>query len=200
MPTLKVYQVCLNKDKNELNKLDFDIIKLDIEYFIKKLFLYYHIQIAQYSFGLITSKAGFDKFILNEKNDENLSKINEKLYCENLEKSYKNYPIMKKHCNDNNYEFIIFNRENNKFYTHEKTDKLKNIKITTYINPLSIIKVNNIYQGNDFDSLKKLYINKNDISFVERIKSLIKDDDLSIKLIGKFKSSSKIIPKFNEII
>ena len=32
---------------------------------------------------------------------------------------------MKKHCINNNYEFIIFDKENNKFYTHEDNDKLK---------------------------------------------------------------------------
>ena len=52
---------------------------------------------------------------------------------ENLEKSYKNYPIMKKHCIDNNYEFIIFVKEKNKFYTHEDNDKLKNIELILLI-------------------------------------------------------------------
>ena len=38
-----------------------------------------------------------------------------------------------------------------------------------------------------------MYINKNDISFVQQIKSKIKNDDLNIKLIGKFNP----LPKFN---
>ena len=39
---------------------------------------------------------------------------------------------MKNHCNDNNYEFIIFDKKNNKLYTHEDNDKLKNIELIIY--------------------------------------------------------------------
>ncbi len=85
------------------------------------MLVYYGILITQYSFGIITSKVGFDKHISKEKSDDEIS--NEKIgkvYCENLEKLYKFYTIMKKHCKDNNYELIIFVKENSKFYIHEE--------------------------------------------------------------------------------
>ena len=48
IPTLKIYQVGLNKDLADLKQLDKDIINLDIEYFIKKIDKYLSIKIQQY--------------------------------------------------------------------------------------------------------------------------------------------------------
>ena len=60
---LKIYQVDINKDNTALIKLDMDKISVDIEYFVKKLKTELKIDIKYYSFGIITSKKGYDLYI-----------------------------------------------------------------------------------------------------------------------------------------
>ena len=145
IPTLKNYQVGLNKDLIELLKLDKDIINLDNEYFIKKIYHYLGIKIQQYSFGIITSKDGYEanKYKFGNIENENKGKISEekeymestidkKLFGENCEKTYKNYVVMRDYCKNNCFEFFIFDKNNKKFYLHGENNNLQAINFTQY--------------------------------------------------------------------
>ena len=206
IPTLKNYQVGLNKDLIDLLKMDKDIINLDIEYFIKKIDKYLGIKIQQYSFGIITSKDGYDanKYKFENIENENKSKeskendyieisIDENLFGENCEKTYKNYIIMKDYCKDNFFEFIIFDKNNKNFYLHGEDNNLQAINFTQYKDEKFIIKIENIFDDKNFDELKKMYFNKNDCSYISEKIKVCKGDNLNIKLIGKFKTSENDI-------
>ena len=196
IPTLKVYQVGLNKKLIELEKLDVDKINLDIEYFIKKIYINFGIKILQYSFGIITSKAGYDSN-QNEKKAEDkkdINNINEAK--EAYEKGYKNYEIMRQFCERNSYEFLIFDKNDKTFFINYNNN-LEKIKFLEYFYKNSLIKIKNIFE--DFsENLIKMYYNKNDFSYIsEKIKSSFKEtkDNLEIKLIGKFKCLDNCINK-----
>ena len=82
---IKLYQVSIKKSKEDLAKLDIDIIKLhclNISKTLQKLG-----QIKKFSFGIITS---FNSY----KNDK------------------KNYILMKNDCEKKNYELLIYNISN----------------------------------------------------------------------------------------
>jgi len=188
IPTLKVYQVGLNKKLIELEKLDTDKINLDIEYFIKKIYINFGIKILQYSFGIITSKAGYDSN-QNEKkaeDNEDINNINEAK--ESSKKRYENYEIMRQFCERNSYEFLIFDK-NDKTYYVDYNNNLEKIKFLEYFYKKSLIKIDNIFEDYT-ENLTKIYYNKNDTSYIsDKIKSSFKEnnDNLEIKLIGKFK-------------
>ena len=57
---------------------------------------------------------------------DNYDDINNDKKEEENDKEYKNYNSMKTYCNDNNYEFLIFDPKDNKFYI-DKDNKLENI-------------------------------------------------------------------------
>ena len=200
--TLKVYQVGINKEKDELDKLDIDIIKLDIEYFIKKIYIHYGIKISQYAFGIITTKEGYDQFMNQnkkekDKKDENNKKEKKEYFMgENYENKYKNFPIMKQHCQTNSYEFLLFDKNEKKFYSFDNNDELRVVKLMNYFDDKSIINVSDIYKEINFSKLKKMYTNKNEISnILNDIKSTIREEeDISIKVIGKFNYNEKYIP------
>ena len=62
---LKVFQVSINKKKEDLEKLEFDKIEYDISYFIEKLCRILNIKIKIFTFGIITSFQVFKKQNLN---------------------------------------------------------------------------------------------------------------------------------------
>ena len=64
---------------------------------------------------------------------------------------------MKNFCDKNQYEFIVFDKKENIFYTHESNNSLKLIHFKTYIKNESLIKLTNIFQDKeeDFIILKK---------------------------------------------
>ena len=206
IPTLKNYQVGLNKDLIELLKLDKDIINLDNEYFIKKIYHYLGIKIQQYSFGIITSKDGYEanKYKFGNIENENKGKISEekeymestidkKLFGENCEKTYKNYVVMRDYCKNNCFEFFIFDKNNKKFYLHGENNNLQAINFTQYKDEKCIIKVKNIFDHKNFNELKKMYFNKKDYSYISEKINASLGSDLKIKLIGKFKTSENNI-------
>ena len=169
---LKIYQVGINKDNTSLKKLDKDIICFDLEYFIKKLKEEFGIDIKKYTFGIITSKNGYDyniKKIYNDEEDDN--KINDIFYFfedndeteigENLEKGYKNYKNMKKFCDKNNYEFIIFDKNTKQSFIQEN-DNLLPFNFIEKTEIKFIRNINQIYDKCDFSKLQKKLIKKSD--------------------------------------
>ena len=201
--TLKIYQLGINKEKKELENLNIDKIKLDIEYFIKQIYLYYGIKISQYTFGIITTKSGYDKFNNNNdeiKKDENKQNDDEEYFMgENYNNKYKNYPIMKEFCKDNNFEFLLFDRNEKKFYSFDNDDKLQVVELMTYIDVKYIIEVMDIYEHVNINKLKKKYMNNiNTSAITNNIKSIIKED-ISIKVIGKFKYNDNELPNIKNV-
>ena len=200
-PIIKFYQIGINKDPKELEKLDSCVIFFDVEFFIKNLENKYGIKIKQYSFGIITTKSAYDNYfsknnnIINEIDFKNKSELINNFNGENPDKNYKNYFNTKIFCEKNKYEFIIFDKEKTTFNTHEVDNKLKEINFFNYYNKDVMVDVKRLYDRQNINNLIKLYYNKNDnISCIENIKTLLKGN-LEIKIIGKFNYLNNEIPK-----
>ena len=202
---LKTYQVGINKDNTSLKKLDKDIICFDLEYFIKKLKVEFGIDIKNYTFGIITSKNGYDYNITKIYNNINENKIKDIFHLyedndeieigENLEKGYKNYKNMKKFCEKNDYEFIIFDKNTKQSFIQEND----NLIPFNFIEKTEIKFIRNIiqiYDKCDFSKLQKKQIKKSDYFQKDEIKSVIKED-VKIKYITKFVTNDKKLPNIN---
>ena len=202
---LKIYQVGINKDNTSLKKLDKDIICFDLEYFIKKLKDEFGIDIKQYTFGIITSKNGYDYNINKIYTGEDENKINDIFYSfedndeteigENLEKGYKNYKNMKKFCDKNDYEFIIFDKNTKQSFIQEN-DNLIPFNFFEKTEFKFIRNINQIYDKCDFSKLQKKQIKKSDYFQKDEIKSVLKED-VKIKYITKFVTNDKKVPDIN---
>ena len=203
---LKIYQVGINKDFYSLEKLDNDLIQFDIEYFIKKLKLEFGVDIKQYVFGIITSKSGYDKnkkIKMNKNEKENSNLINNIFYTidnnedleENLDKSYKNYYIMKEFCANNNYEFIIFDKNTKKSFIQEK-ENLIDFNFIDNTNEKCLRNIFGIYDNCDVQNLKKMAVQKSDFFPNYEIKSLLKYN-FRIKYISKFRTKDNKLPEIN---
>ena len=97
---------------------------------------------------------------------------------------------MKKFCNDNKYEFLIFDPNNNKFFI-DKNENLEIIDFHDYYDKSLMNTVANyICRNEDNYHLTKLPINPNEITKTDReyisnsINAIAKDKQLN--LIGKF--------------
>ena len=112
----KGYQIGINKPRESLLKLFKNKIKMDILYFISKINKLLSQKITKFSFGIITTINAYNAQSNNnnsiEKNDNeneaDIDVINEDDKEEENDNEYKNFKNMKKFCNVNNYEFIIF--------------------------------------------------------------------------------------------
>jgi hypothetical protein len=71
--------------------------------------------------------------INNKYSEINDFAINENNNKEDNDNDYKNYKIMKKYCNENNFEFIIFAPKEKKFYIDNENNKLNYIDFTNKI-------------------------------------------------------------------
>jgi hypothetical protein len=204
---LKIYQVGINKENSALKKLNEDFIIFDLEYFLKKIKSEYGIDIKKYTFGIITSKSGYDYNILNKnnENEDNNDKMNNIFYDfddedntnngENLNKKYKNYKNMKKFCEENKYEFIIFDKDlKNSFI--QKNETLAYFDFINETEEKNIKNTSQIYDNCDITKLKKNRVNKNDYITNNEIKALLKFN-FDIKYISKFKTINDEIPNIN---
>ena len=91
---LKVYQVSISKDEEDLEKLDKDKIKYDLSYFIEKVNRILNIEIKNFSFGIITSYQNY----LNKK---------------------ANTQLISNFCIKNKYELLLYDINDNKLYLNE---------------------------------------------------------------------------------
>ena len=188
---LKIYQIGINKEKSELEKLDKDMIVLDLIYFIEKIEKQYNFKIDELYFGIITSKEGYIKNYGEKKDIEKKYEDNIVLNGENLEKSYKNYKIMKKYCEDNFFEFLIFDKNNRTFSIHNNNDILMAINFLEYKNKNYLInKKEYVYQN--ISNITKMYYNKNDYSIDEINNTIGKYNE--IKILAKFKTINNDFP------
>ena len=180
---LKIYQIGINKEKSELDKLDKDIITFDLIYFTNKIEKIYNIKIDEIYFGIITTKEGY---IRNYGENKNTEKLNI-----NLEKRYKNYKTMKKFCYDNRFEFLVFDKSNKTFSIHSDNNILTPVNFTEYINEEFLINPKS-YQFYNILNIKKIYFNKND-NLINEINNIIGECN-KCKILGKFQTSTNDIP------
>ena len=112
---LKAYQIGINKGKDDLEKLNINFLLFDLYYFCQKLEIEKQIKIDKIELGLITTYNAYKEY-LNKKTKLNL-----------------NFENMKKFCENNSFEFLIFNTKDSNFYklngnNLENTDIIQNSK------------------------------------------------------------------------
>ena len=186
---------------------------MDLLYFIYKINNFLNEKITEFSFGIITTKYAYD----SQKNNNNINNncnndfeidkyddINEDKKEEENDKEYKNYNSMKTYCNDNNYEFLIFDPKNNKFFI-DKDNNLENIVFHDYYeNKFKNIVSNYIFKNEENYNLTKLPIFPNEITKTDKeyirnsINEAIKDKQLNF--VGKFQKEESIKIDFNNLI
>ena len=112
---LKAYQIGINKGKDDLEKLNINFLLFDLYYFCQKLEIEKQIKTDKIELGLITTYNAYKEYLNKEK------------------KFYPNFENMKKFCENNSFEFLIFNTNDSNFYKFngnnlENTDIIKNSK------------------------------------------------------------------------
>ena len=177
---LKIYQIGLNKNNSDLEKLNKNLIFLDIEYFIKKLAYHYGIKISKFSFGIITSRNGYEK---NKEVNFNFSKENNR---------YNNYKKMKEFCENNLFEFLIFDKNNKKFYIHNIENDLQEINFLKY--KKTFIETEKEYIFSNISNLSKMYLSKKDYYRNSKVQELIGEYN-KITYIGKFCTKDNTFPE-----
>ena len=213
-PIFKGYQIGINKPLSSLLQLYIEKVKIDSLYFISKINKLLDEKITEFSFGIITTKYAYDSQTKNNinKNDNN---FNDELEIDNYDdrnndkkeeekdNEYKNYNTMKKFCNDNKYEFLIFDPINNSFFIN-KNENLENIAFHDYyVKNLMNNVTNYICRNEDNYNLTKLPIYPNEITKTDReyisnsINTIAKDKQLN--LVGKFEKDENINIDFDLI-
>ena len=172
---MKVYQVCINKSKDDLEKLEFNIIEYDLNYFIEKLYRIIGIEIKSFTFGIISS---YQSYKNKNKNLQNISNF----------------------CIENKYEFLLYDIEQNTIFINESKEKneynLKKISSFEKINNFNF-RISKIFKEG-CKIPKKYNIEKIKPSSYEKyiekaFNSLTNNQfEIDFKLIGKFKSDISI--------
>jgi len=172
---LKAYQVSINKSKDDLKKLEFNIIEYDLNYFIEKLYRIIGIEIKSFTFGIIAS---YQSYKNKNKNLQNISNF----------------------CIENKYEFLLYDIEQNTFFI--KKSKKKNEYNLTKAPSFEEINNSNFSLCKIFKKgckiSKKYYIEKIKPSSYEKyieeaFNSLTNNQfEIDFKLIGKFKSDISV--------
>ena len=172
---MKLYQISTKKSKEDLEKLDEDIIKLhciNINKNLEKLGT-----IKKFSFGIITSYNCF-----KEKKDD--------------------YKLMKTHCKNNNFELLIYNIIEKKFYIEKEGEEntllpLENIYSISDINNLVLPNYDSFFQIKPrFITMK--YLNRN---YIDCFKKYFNENEKchDIKIIGKIDYDKSLISSsFND--
>ena len=172
---LKVYQISTNKNKDDLKKLEFNIIEYDLNYFIEKLYRIIGIEIKSFTFGIIAS---YQSYKNKNKNLQNISNF----------------------CIENKYEFLLYDIEQNTFFINKS--KKKNEYNLTKAPSFEEINNSNFSLCKIFKKgckiSKKYYIEKIKPSSYEKyieeaFNSLTNNQfEIDFKLIGKFKSDISV--------
>ena len=197
----KGYQIGINKPRYSLSNLSKERINIDILYFISKINKFINKKITKFTFGIITTINAYLSNINNNSNINNkYSEINDFAINENNNKEdndndYKNYKIMKKYCNENNFEFIIFAPKEKKFYIDNENNKLNYIDFNKYLNLNMANDVTN-YLFNNEDNLNiiKIPLYPNEITKMDQkyiYDSINEIKDKQLNFIGKFAMEKK---------
>ena len=98
---LKAYQIGINKGKDDLEKLNTNFLLFDLYYFCQKLEIEKQIKINKIELGLITTYNAYE-----ENKNKNIK----------TKQNYPNFDKMKVFCENNSFEFLIFNTNTSTFY------------------------------------------------------------------------------------
>ena len=202
-PVFKGYQIGINKPRYSLANLSKERIKMDILYFISKINKFLNKKITKFSFGIITT---INAYFSNSKIDFNIDTnyieindfaINEDNNKEENDNEYKNYKTMKKHCNENNFEFILFDPKDKIFYIEDEKSDLKIITFNKYLDSNKTNNVTNyIFSNEDELNIIKIPLYPNEITKSDQkiIYESINDiKDKKLNFIGKFGKEKKNI-------
>ena len=214
-PIFKGYQIGINKPLNSLSQLYKEKIKMDLLYFISKINNFLNEKITEFSFGIITTKYAYDSQKKDNNNNINnifnndceidiYDDISDDKKEEENDIEYKNYNSMKTYCNNNYYEFLIFDPKDNKFYI-DNDNNLINITFHNYYDNKFINNVTNyIFKSEENYNLTKLPIFTNEITKTDKeyirnsINEAIKDRQLNF--VGKFQKEANIKIDLNNLI
>lgn len=188
---IKLFQVSINKSLEDLLRLNREVIEVDCEHMtntgLNNIDNYKNV-----SFGIITSKTAFDKY--KELKEKYKIKNNNKI-LNSIEKT--SYFLMKQHCNNNNYEFLVYDILNNKFYIENNSNELveyNNFYVFDEKSKLNINKLSNIFSFESKKISTKYFDKNNFISDLNKIQLFedIKDKN-SLNIIGKFKYNKNFL-------
>ena len=212
---LKGCQIGINKDLDDLKKLNINFLLFDLYYFCQKIKYQKGIKINKIELCIITTKNAYDEQI-----DFLEKKIKSK------DRKYPNFNVMKKFCEENGFIFLIFDTKDSQFYRCnnnfelEKTDlkysnskfEVKEIflkdeyiseteKLNYFFNPKKSNKIGEINLPSNFpiENLNKEFIfeiNENTAYYYQEdeLENLFKDEE-HIKYI---QFEEKIKRKYNE--
>ena len=188
---IKLYQVSIKKTKEDLLKLNRNLIEVDCQYMTNKYLCNFG-KYENYNFGLITSKTTYDQYFESLENSK-----------KNIEKKSDNYfektpyYLMKDYCKKNKYELLVYDMFDNKFYIENDS----NNKLIEYNNfyefnmdyKLNTPKLNNIFSLKPIKKSIK-YVNKdNFISELNKTK-LFKDINKNcLNILGKFEYNKNLL-------
>ena len=164
---MKLYQVSINKSKDDLEKLDSNIVGLHCCNLKKELEVIG--EIKNFSFGIITSLSVFNKYLENQ----NIS---------------GEYNLMKETCKKNNYEFLIYDVSKRIVFL-EENGKLDNFSLYDFDEhyKLQIPNYNNFFKSNP-KLISTKYINK---AYKKNINEYL--DTNNTKIVGKINYDKKYI-------
>ena len=210
--TFKGYQIGINKPYTSLLHLYKEKIKMDMLYFISKINMFLDKKITKFTFGIITTTYAYDcqknNNISNNDNDNEIDIENNEFQADNNKEEkkeendndYKNYTTMKNYCNNNNYEFILFNPKDKGFFI-DNNNTLEIIDFNDYYNEQFGNDITNFLLKKEGDyyltklSLFPQEIVKSDIEYINR--SIIGIKDKQLNFVGKFRI--KQIGNYKEI-
>ena len=182
---VKLYQVSTFKSKEDLLKLNKNLIEVDCGYMANNTLNEIN-EYNNFSFGIITSTLTFNKYsqLLTKKENQ---------------KSSSSYYLMKEHCQKNNYELLVYDIKEQKLYVEDDSNKLIEYDIFKFNikNKLNIPQLKEIFTIKP----KKISIKqiKKDI-FIEKLNATklfsgFKNDknNSSLNLLGKFDYKSEFL-------
>ena len=162
---LKCAQIGINKDSDELKKLNKAFLLFDLYYFCQKIKTKIKVNIDKIELCLITTMNAY------EENKNYLKKI-----INSKDRKYPNFNTMKKFCENNEFNFLIFNTKDSEFYRYKNDDELEKTDLK--------------YSKFQFD-VKRIFLKNEDI--LESIKKDYYFNPKKPDIIGKIKFQ----PDFN---
>ena len=127
---LKVCQIGINKDPEQLKKLNKYFLLFDIYYSCQKLKHEKNIDVDKIEICLITT---FNAFQENEKF------LNKKILSK--DRKYPCFNSMKKFCQENNFIFLLYDIKSSEFFIYNKENKLEKTNLKNNANQFNVKKI-----------------------------------------------------------
>ena len=187
--SVKLYQVSTKKSKDDLLKLNRNLIEVDCQH-IKNNFLDKIGNFENFNFGIITSISTFEQY----------SNLIEKAKTENkikdlIEKT--SYYLMKDHCKKNKYELLIYDLFEKKFYIEDDLNKLIEYNCFyqfQFKNKLNIPKLENIFSLKPKKISIKFFNKNNFINLLNKTNFFENNiTENSLNIIAKFEYKKDLL-------